>query len=97
MHRCRTGDVGGLSTTGGGPSEQQPPSAYRFAFATSSATRAARTLSPAVVLAGAVVAERGPDTRVGELSLLANMARSATLRALEPMTMAVIGAPQSLP
>jgi hypothetical protein len=25
------------------------------------------------------------------------MARSATLRALEPMTMAVIGAPQSLP
>jgi len=50
-----------------------------------------------VVRDGVVVAERGQGDCVGELSLLANVPRSATLRALEPMKLVVIGAQQFEP
>ena len=46
---------------------------------------------------GVVVAERGAGDCVGELSLLAHTPRSATLRALEPMAVLVIGAQQFEP
>lgn len=50
-----------------------------------------------VVRDGVVVAERGPGDCVGELSLLAHSPRSASLRAIGPMDVLVIGAQQFQP